>query len=552
MEFRTVAEANMKYQVEAGRCAALFSLVLFGSILGGCSSESSAKRAGGGAATTSDTELPFDPQRPGAALLCDRPELPEGAEGRTMYFVVSAMNFKLRQYPEFAAAIGVDLVSDCDAAFRYEQGLALYSAEHPGFDADEPLAPLPTDTPEPPPPSTQDDGPDQAPIDKIFGGNVALDNSVVHLQFSTCTRAGCPAADTSWIVNGKELRRNGLQCSGTFIAKNWILTAAHCVTLSAVDQCMEKGISRSACVPNWDHYASWRISGSYSTDHGMDGIPSTDDGRRDYDFHFQARAYVISNWPGRDLSQNPNLCPTCNTSTAIDDDLALLYVSTNDDPILPPRTDDDVAKRISTIPPDLSWSMSLEGWGDPSPGAATALRTVNGPWAFQKSDQQIYIEDEPSRYPCPGDSGGALTRNGVQLATADGQRSVDALIGVISSGSARCDGMPEPKPVQSFRITRIDTARHLQFIRDSMKRWPYLQGFSCINKGPVTSGNVQPLEMMECWGAPCEDDSKCKKTETCWHSAREVEQLPLACNCAGFPSPLNEGCNCMLGECLPD
>src|SRR3954469_18494605 len=117
----------MKYQVEGGRCAALLALVAFGSVLPSCSSEP--RTTGGISETPSTTDSePFDPERPGAALLCDRPELPEGAEGKTMYFVVSAMNFKLQQYPDFAAETGVDLVSDCDSAFRYEHGLALYSA----------------------------------------------------------------------------------------------------------------------------------------------------------------------------------------------------------------------------------------------------------------------------------------------------------------------------------------------------------------------------------------------------------------------------------------
>lgn len=546
----------MAYRMRDFAYAWLLSIAGSALATGGCSSVPASAPPLADTSSTAAPEPPFDVLRPGAALLCDRPEIPEGAPGRTMYFVISAMNFKLQHYPQLAAAIGLNLVTDCDSALRYDAGLSAYSAEHPGFDADEPLAPLALGGDDAPS-ATEVEMQDPPEVRKIFGGNLAVDNSVVRLEYETCTKtrpggARCPAADSSWKVNGQDLRGFAAACSGTFIAKNWILTAAHCATLSGIDQCMENGIARSQCKPNWDHYARWRIRGSFSVDHGMDGIPSNDDTRREYEFFLQARTYVIPNWPGRDLSLNPETCDGCQNSTAnADDDLALLYVSTNEDPVLPPRTDDDAAKRISTISPDPSWPMSLEGWGRSTPGAPTALRNVNGPWPFEIHDQRMTVLAEPNRYPCPGDSGGPLTRREVVLDTADGRRPVDAIIGVISNGTAKCLG-PEATPTQEFSVTRVDTPRHQKFIKDSMQRWPYLRNFECTKKGPI-SGNIEALEVMECWGAPCQQDGPpCKGNELCWHSARDVDELPPACNCFGFASPFDQGCNCIVGQCVPE
>jgi hypothetical protein len=69
--------------------------------------------------------------------------------GKPATYSLSALNHKLRHYPELAAASGVHCVRDCSAALDYARAYAVYSQEHPGFDADEPpLAPpvgFPTD-----------------------------------------------------------------------------------------------------------------------------------------------------------------------------------------------------------------------------------------------------------------------------------------------------------------------------------------------------------------------------------------------------------------------
>jgi hypothetical protein len=53
-------------------------------------------------------------------------------------YVLSAINAKLRAFPEFTKAIGIYCVHDCATARRFVKAYAKYSAAHPGFDASQP------------------------------------------------------------------------------------------------------------------------------------------------------------------------------------------------------------------------------------------------------------------------------------------------------------------------------------------------------------------------------------------------------------------------------
>jgi hypothetical protein len=54
-------------------------------------------------------------------------------------YVLSAINNKLRAFPEFAKAIGIYCVRDCETARRFTKAYSDYSAAHPGFDQEQPL-----------------------------------------------------------------------------------------------------------------------------------------------------------------------------------------------------------------------------------------------------------------------------------------------------------------------------------------------------------------------------------------------------------------------------
>jgi hypothetical protein len=71
----------------------------------------------------------------GQGVVC-RP--PVGDHDRGEYYILSAINNKLRNFPELAKSIGIYCVHDCDTARRFMKGLHEYSAQHPGFDAHEP------------------------------------------------------------------------------------------------------------------------------------------------------------------------------------------------------------------------------------------------------------------------------------------------------------------------------------------------------------------------------------------------------------------------------
>jgi hypothetical protein len=83
-------------------------------------------------------------------IVCS-PGNPASIEPSSEWYALMAINNKLQNHPELAAAIGIHCVKDCATARAFVAGLVSYQRAHPGFDADDPLGPSP---PEPPPPAT--------------------------------------------------------------------------------------------------------------------------------------------------------------------------------------------------------------------------------------------------------------------------------------------------------------------------------------------------------------------------------------------------------------
>jgi hypothetical protein len=117
-------------------------------------------------ATSSDLDLPVRPPlgpeearctfESGAAVVCS-PGIPGSIEPSREWYALSAINNKLRNYPAFANAIGIHCVRDCAQARAFTKAYEAYLRAHPGFDANQPLGPLPRPPPMPPgplPPAT--------------------------------------------------------------------------------------------------------------------------------------------------------------------------------------------------------------------------------------------------------------------------------------------------------------------------------------------------------------------------------------------------------------
>jgi hypothetical protein len=81
-------------------------------------------------------------------IVCS-PGNPNSIEPSQEWYALMAINNKLQNHPELAAATGIHCVKDCATARAFMQALVSYEQAHPGFDADDPLGPLP---PLPPPP----------------------------------------------------------------------------------------------------------------------------------------------------------------------------------------------------------------------------------------------------------------------------------------------------------------------------------------------------------------------------------------------------------------
>ena len=73
-----------------------------------------------------------------------------GANALDEYYRLSVMNRKIQRYPDFAAAVNIHCVRDCEGARAYLKAYTSYGAAHPGFDENEP-PPVPGPEPQPPP-----------------------------------------------------------------------------------------------------------------------------------------------------------------------------------------------------------------------------------------------------------------------------------------------------------------------------------------------------------------------------------------------------------------
>ena len=454
---------------------------------------------------------PLEPRAPGASIVCGYIDTGASVPEPELY-MLSAINHKLDAYPGLAVAVGLDTVSNCDDARRYVEAYTAYALDNPGFAAEEQGVPLPEGEPEP-----SHSGPPETQIQKIANGTNAADDPIVRLEFpiwpQTDDQKRSQPGDASWGTDAagnvdpeSDPRGKTVTCTGTFINRNWIVTAAHCLSYAAVNGCIFRGLTRAQCQPDWAQWGQWTIRGARNgTGYVMRNV--------------EARGYVHSKWYGTTWSQNPAFCPpksACySRALGATHDLALLYVPTDQDDRLAANLEENGAKRLSIIDPDPSWSLTFAGWGDPvqtdpQGNAVAVLRASNPSSSFSviKPDMvnavlTATISTPTAPYPCPGDSGGPLMRTGLQMATNAGTKTgLEAVVGVMSHGYSLC----APLDDQPFFWTLVSSPGNLGFIEDTMRRWPPYDNLVCpkrpVNGDPIPPAGP-PASVEECWGTPC-------------------------------------------------
>jgi len=97
-----------------------------------------------------ELSIPVQPPLGKEEAACKFPETVFCMNGPEEFYRLSVLNRTIQRHPDFAAAVNIHCVRDCEGARAYIKAYSQYSAAHPGFDADDP-PPVPGAEPMPPP-----------------------------------------------------------------------------------------------------------------------------------------------------------------------------------------------------------------------------------------------------------------------------------------------------------------------------------------------------------------------------------------------------------------
>ena len=429
----------------------------------------------------------------------------QDAHGFREHYRLSAINRKLAYYPELAAEAGIESVATCEDARQFRGAYAEYSELHPGFDADQPLGPMPVVGP---PGDTPDPTFEEA---KVFGGKLPMwaypNSPAVRL-----TKFPLDPGD------------DAETCTGTVIAPNWILTAAHCLA-----QVLPMSIDPVTDLTGYPLRWTWQI------DWG------------DINGNVEPAATIASKGP--DIAQYAH--PDYMGTGFPEHDLGLLYLYPGKYAAKFPSIHGGGAMRISLTPPgaaahaaDPTYFLGFSSPNTDDPRSnLVALRWGQSLVKFPVGDFMFTAPitlppnfaqrgDPTQPFPagtqtptCKGDSGGPAYRltNVVVHKTPGNSGSVEqvpVLLGSLS-GAFQPDPRPPSGGVRSecSRVGETDiwvradgenehVGPRLEWIMSTLAAW----GQYC-KRGTLPGGSED--DFVQCWGDPCVGDSQCEADEYC-------------------------------------
>jgi hypothetical protein len=434
-------------------------------------------------------------------LVCDETSEAERAAGAPPYewYSATAMNNKLRHFPEFAEFSGVKLVASCDDARHFYDRYVEYLELHPRFDEGEPLPEdrLPKVLP---PENVEPDSAwlDQEEIQKMENGTGDRLSPVVGLSYTSPLGIAI--------------------CSGSFIAKNWIMTAAHCLQTDPAWTPTDP--EPAAKVHKW---YEWKVSVA-----GPQGVVAGD--VRTFKYVLQ---YVDPRYAGFRNGQN----------YALPYDFALLYVLDTQDGRLPnnipnPSGSDIPYLRLSKRN-SLTSSSTVWGMGETDPSTLKRGSLTSYTLTPVDTSQATFTTTVPGGavpHLCRGDSGGPIVDRYDILDPSTGVPTPQYVASATLSGSPNVASGRLCANMSGDVVNWVRTDAERDWIGLSVAdRYPF---FACKEKASV---NSPTNDYYECWGPPCQADADCSVGEACFRPGSVLT------GCTGCASG---GCDCIYGQCF--
>jgi hypothetical protein len=398
-------------------------------------------------------------------LLCQEYTLtnPDGTQYQEHErYVLPAINRKLQLYPELAEWVGFNQVSTCEGGRAFLRGFREFSEAHPGFDDNEDYEPPAVDPgPYPGPPPTLEEP-------KLLNAAATFNYPIVRLA-----------------------NNRGSTCTGVFIAKNWILTAAHCMAYQSTTTPKVKTQPLSGYYP----YRMDRPDSRAATLGKIYAVSKIDG---------HLLQYPHPSWMGWDPSRPVAEAPRW--------DLGLLYVDGwQYDAILPPSPSNS-AIRIAARSMSATETLNFSGWGPGTwnkaagtLGPTDTLRTGNLVPTSVGFDTFSWTVPSTGIRPCIGDSGGPAMRS-VTVAGASQWVVVATLGGNVTDLSDPC-----AETGDNIGFPRMDIYSTINFINGTMQIWNGAL-FKCKE---YTLGGTTSVEYRRCWGDVCSGQADCAANQVC-------------------------------------